>query len=222
MHHRPTALLVDDEKRAVALLKKLLEETGEFSEIRWAYSADAALELIKKIQPQLLFLDIQMPNKDGFALLKDLDALGLSTEVIFVTAFDHYSMKAIKSHAFDYLMKPVVRQELLACLEAFKSRRLAPDVNTKLGQFLSDYESGKKIRFNTRTGFFQVEPTNIVYVEADGNYTTIHTHEGGQLCTLSLAGVMDLLRDQPRPGQGARTLFQYLDQKQDRRTQLAQ
>ncbi len=193
MPHRLTALLVDDEKRAVALLKKLLEETGEFSDICWAYSADAALEAIKKMLPQIVFLDIQMPNKDGFALLKDLETAGISPEVIFVTAYDQYSMKAIKSHAFDYLMKPVVREDLLACITSFKAKKLAPDVNTKLGQFLSDYESGKKIRFNTRTGFFQVEPTNIIYVKADGNYTIIHTSEGGQLCTLSLAGTMELL-----------------------------
>jgi two-component system, LytTR family, response regulator len=188
-----TALLIDDEKRAVALLKKLLEETGEFSNIRYAFSANAALEIIKKMQPQLIFLDIQMPNKDGFALLKEIEALDIHPEIIFVTAFDQYSMKAVKSHAFDYLMKPVVREELMACIASFKNKKQNPEVNIRLGQFLADYESHKKIRFNTRTGFFQLEPVNIVYCQAEGNYTNIHSGEGGQLCTSTLGSVMELL-----------------------------
>lgn len=188
-----TALIIDDEKRAVALLKKLLEETGEFLDIRYAYSADTALEVIKKMHPQLVFLDIQMPNKDAFAFLKELETTGLNPEIIFVTAFDQYSMKAVKHHAFDYLMKPVVREELKACIASYKSKKLKPDVSDKLGRFLEDYEGSKKIRFNTRTGFFQVEPSNIVYCRAEGGYTGIHTGEGGQLCTSTLSAVIEVL-----------------------------
>ena len=99
----------------------------------------------------------------------------------------------MKSHAFDYLMKPVVREELLACIASIKNKKQNPEVNIRLGQFLADYESNKKIRFNTRTGFFQLEPVSIVYCQAEGNYTNIHSGEGAQICTVNLSGVMDLL-----------------------------
>ena len=193
MPHLLTALLIDDEKRAVALLRKLLEETGEFNTIRYAFSADAGMEAVKKNVPDIIFLDIQMPNKDGFAFLKEIKTINIATEIIFVTAFDQYTKLAIKQHAFDYLMKPVVRDELQACIQAFIQKQQRSDFTSRLSRFLEGYEINKKIRFNTRTGFFQVSASNIVYCLADGNYTHINTGDAEQLCTLNLGHVQELL-----------------------------
>jgi two-component system, LytTR family, response regulator len=154
---------------------------------------DGAMELIAKHKPQLIFLDIQMPNKDGFALLKELRDSEINSEVVFVTAFDQFTMQALKNHAFGYLMKPVVREELLECIHEFKARKLKPDVTARLGRFLEDYESSRKIRFNTRSGFFQVDPAGILYCQAEGNYTSINTGEREQICTLSIGKVQEML-----------------------------
>jgi two-component system, LytTR family, response regulator len=195
MRHRPSfsTLLIDDEKRAIALLRKLLEETGVFTDIRWAFSAETGLEAVKKKTPDIIFLDIKMPNRDGFSFLADLKNLKIQTEIIFVTAYDQYVLQAIKHHAFDYLMKPVVREELEACIKEFKEKQGKHDFSSRLGHFLEDYETHKKIRFNTRTGFFQLEADAILYCLADGNYTQIFTSDGGQMCTLNIGHVHELL-----------------------------
>jgi two-component system, LytTR family, response regulator len=195
-HSTLSCLIVDDEKRAVALLKKLLEETAEFSEIHSAYSATSAIELVRRFHPQLIFLDIRMPENDGFQLLAMLKEIKLVTEVVFVTAYEEFALRALKNHAFDYLMKPVLRDELKQSIEQFKERRYRQDFDTRLEKFLFEYESSHKIRFNTRTGFFQVDPTSIIYCTAEGNYTKINTGEREQICTLNLSFVHDLLPQQ--------------------------
>lgn len=186
-------LLLDDEKRAAALLRKLLEDTGAFSEIRWALSAEAGLEAVRKKKPDVIFLDIHMPQKNGFTFLQDLKNLNVQTEIVFVTAFDQYTFQALKHHAFDYLMKPVIREELDACIKALQEKKQGSDFSIRLGRFLEDYQINKKIRFNTRTGFFQVAAKDIVFCKADGNYTHINTGDGEQLCTLNLGHVQELL-----------------------------
>jgi two-component system, LytTR family, response regulator len=193
MSSDPTALIVDDERRAVTLLKKLLEETGEFSALWSTTSTTTALELVKKNKPDIIFLDIRMPNQDGFEFLSSLRKTENNVEIVFVTAYDQFTMKALKNHAFGYLLKPVVREELKDCIREFKLRKGPPNVNNRLTRFLADYEANRKIRFNTRSGFFQIDPSGIVYCSADGNYTNINTGESNQVCALNLGAVMETL-----------------------------
>jgi two-component system, LytTR family, response regulator len=193
MAQRLTALLIDDEKRATALLKKLLEETKAFSAIYSSQTASTALQLTRKHLPDMIFLDINMPDKDGFWFLGALRDEGLTPEVVFVTAFDQFTMKALKNHAFDYLLKPVDRHELWECIRFYRSRRSSGEVSVRLERFLQEYDANRKIRFNTRTGFFQIDPTMVLYCRADGNYTHIHTGEREHLCTVNLSGVQVLL-----------------------------
>src|SRR5689334_20187131 len=143
-----TTLIIDDEKRAIALLKKLLEETGEFSSIQASQSTAIALDLAMKHKPDLIFLDIKMPGQDGFEFLKCVRDEKINAEIVFVTAYDQFTMKALKNHAFDYLMKPVVREELAQCIDAFKARKEKTEVSNRLDRFLEDYEAHGKIRFN--------------------------------------------------------------------------
>jgi len=197
MQNHFSALIVDDERRASSLLKKLLDDTCEFAALYCADSGSSALDLVRRHHPDLIFLDIKMPRHDGFEFLSHLHDAGLQCEIVFVTAHSEFAMQALKSHAFDYLMKPVERADLVKCIESFRQRREYPEVSGRLQRFLEDYEANRKVRFNTRTGFFQVDPLSIVYCRADGNYTHIHTGDREQLCTLNLGTVQELL---PRQG----------------------
>jgi len=117
------ALIIVDEERARNLLHKLLEETLCFMDIRMSYSADAALIELKHFEPDIILLDIKMPGKDGFEFINELPP-GLSkTEIVFVTAYDQFAIKAIKNHAFDYLLKPVNRMELKQCVEKLLEKK---------------------------------------------------------------------------------------------------
>lgn len=101
---RKRAIIIDDERLARNELKKLLSEFDEIEVIAEASNADEAIRLIESHQPDLIFLDIQMPAKTGFELLTELER---SPQVIFTTAHDEYALKAFEVNALDYLLKPI-------------------------------------------------------------------------------------------------------------------
>jgi two-component system LytT family response regulator len=98
------ALIIDDERLARQELKSLLSHYHEVEVVGECSNAETAVQKIAELQPDLIFLDIQMPGKNGFELLQDLPAV---PEVVFVTAYDEYALKAFEVNALDYLLKPV-------------------------------------------------------------------------------------------------------------------
>ena len=187
-----TSLIVDDEEKAVNLLYKLLEATKEFSRIECAQSADTAKQRLEGFKPDMIFLDIRMPHRDGFALLKEVE-FEKTTEVVFVTAHDEYALQAIRQHAFGYLLKPVNRQELNSVIRDYKEKAGNPALVNRLSALLENFFNRSKIRISTRTGFFFIDTDNILYCAADGNYTSIHTGNKQHVCSLQLSKVQDLL-----------------------------
>src|SRR3954470_2653116 len=103
------AIIVDDERLARNELKKLLQEHSDIQVIDEASNADEGIEKIELQNPDLIFLDIQMPGKTGFDLLSELEK---SPRVIFTTAYDEYALKAFEVNALDYLLKPVEPKRL--------------------------------------------------------------------------------------------------------------
>lgn len=103
------ALIIDDERLARNELKKMLQEFPEIEIIGEAINAEEALKMIDELNPEVIFLDIQMPGKTGFELLQELDKV---PTVIFTTAHDEYALKAFEFNALDYLMKPIDPQRL--------------------------------------------------------------------------------------------------------------
>ena len=113
------ALIIDDERLARKEVISLLSDHKEIEVIGEAVNADDAYEKIHQLKPDLLFLDIQMPGKSGFELLEMLDAV---PEVIFVTAYDQYAIKAFEVNALDYLLKPVEPERLRESLEKLNQK----------------------------------------------------------------------------------------------------
>ena len=115
-------LIVDDEKNGIENLKLILEKrySDEISVVAEANSVDLAYELFLKSSPDLIFLDIEMPEKNGFELLKKLNHFDF--EVIFVTAFSNYGIDAVKFSALDYVLKPIDFAELQLSIQKAKKR----------------------------------------------------------------------------------------------------
>lgn len=107
------AIIIDDERLARNELKKLLKDFSEIEIIDEAANADEGIEKIEKLNPDLVFLDIQMPGKTGFDMLAELDQV---PHVIFTTAYDEYALKAFEVNALDYLLKPVEPKRLADAL----------------------------------------------------------------------------------------------------------
>lgn len=167
-------IIVDDEKRSRDLLQLLLGEyCPAINIVGAAEDASKALELINLLNPDLLFLDINMPGGSGFDLLEKIGNNKL--HVIFVTAYHEHAVKAFKFSALDYLLKPIDEEELMKAVkkaEAAMANR--PPVARETEVLKGTYESGKNSRLalSTSLGFVFVEINDIERCEAAGKYTT--------------------------------------------------
>jgi two-component system LytT family response regulator len=193
MEHKMKALIVDDEDNARILLNKLLEETLFFGEVKTASSVDAAYAELKHFDPDIIFLDIKMPGKDGFAFIQELPLNYNTHKIVFVTAYDQFAIKAIKNQAFDYLLKPVDRKELKQCLSRYITN-LDDQKPVRTPVKISGVsERLTRIRVNTRTGTLFINPIDILYCKAEGNYTTVCIGKKQHLCSMNLGKVAELL-----------------------------
>ncbi len=122
-----TALIIDDEPLARQELHYLLERAGGVEVLAEGTNGIEAVELIRVHKPDLVFLDVQMPGLDGFAVLKKLlDRKVPMPEVVFATAFNQYAVRAFEVNAVDYLLKPFDRKRVMQTIEKAMARRLAP------------------------------------------------------------------------------------------------
>jgi two-component system response regulator LytT len=120
-----TALIVDDERLAREELKYLLDSAGGVEVVAQGQNGIEAVDLIRSLHPDVVFLDVQMPGLDGFAVLKKLlerDDAERMPQIIFATAFDQYAVRAFDVNAIDYLLKPFDRARVLQALDRARSR----------------------------------------------------------------------------------------------------
>jgi DNA-binding LytR/AlgR family response regulator len=191
MELKLSALIVDDEESARKLMHKLLEETLHFYEIRMAHSVDSAKSELNSFTPDMIFLDIRMPGKDGIEFVNDIEIKENRPGIVFVTAYEQYAIQALKVRAFDYLLKPVNRKELMECIEKFVVL-MGDSVPIQVRQ-PGFPKKISRIKVNTRTGVVFINPATILFCRAEGNYTTICTGEKEYLCSLNLGKLQDQL-----------------------------
>jgi two-component system LytT family response regulator len=193
MEQKLSALIVDDEENARILLNSLLEETFLFNEIRLVQSVDDAYYELNRFDPDIVFLDIKMPGKDGFSFIQDLPKKHKLNKIVFVTAYDQYAIKAIKNQAFDYLLKPVNRKELKQCVLRYIEKKNEETTIKKSLKTVESVDRLTRIRVNTRTGTLFINPADILFCKAEGNYTTVCTGKKQHLCSMNLGKVTELL-----------------------------
>jgi two-component system LytT family response regulator len=137
---------------------------------------EEGLEQIKSLHPDLVFLDIQMPGMSGFDLLQQIQPI--TFEVIFVTSYDQYAIRAIKFSALDYLLKPVDEDDLIIAVDKAKKRKSEQPVDHQMQSLLHHlrYKSEKieKVAVPTSDGITFFHTDDIIYCQADGNYTRLH------------------------------------------------
>jgi len=176
------ALIVDDEPLARERLVGLLARESDVKVIGECRDGHEAVESIRALNPDLVFLDIQMPELDGFEVLKKID-LTLSPHIVFVTAFDHYAIKAFSFHALDYLLKPITLESLnfslQRCREALKINEMQ-SFTSKISELLNHVNPSKtflrrfRVEDGERTLFLRAE--EVECIEATGNY--MHLYRG--------------------------------------------
>ena len=162
--------IIDDEKDGRDYIALLL--ANEFPSLKIIFQAsnvkDAAFGLADK-QPDILFLDIRLSDGTAFDLLSKIT--NLSSQIIFITAYEHYAIQAIKNGALDYILKPINRPEFIDAV----NKAIANIHNNKSSQF------GIKINLPTLHGFKRVDIAQIIRCEADSNYTFIYLTDGSKI-----------------------------------------
>jgi two-component system LytT family response regulator len=174
------ALIIDDERLARKELVTLLEEFPQIEVVGEAANADEAIEMINEFDPELLFLDIQMPGKTGFELLEMLDEV---PKVIFVTAYDEFALKAFQVSAMDYLLKPVQNDRLRDTIEKLGNVAKKPK-NENFDDKKLGIEDQVFVKDGERCWF--VKLGNIRVFESDGNYIKVYFDENRPMIHKSL------------------------------------
>lgn len=174
------SIIIDDEVHNLDNLKRLLEKNCPNVEvIAMASSAEEGIELIKSQMPDLVFLDIEMPNKNGFEMLESIG--NVNFEIIFVTAYNQYVLQAIKSCALDYLMKPVAISELKEAVLKVSQVVTHKQENQKLKvlvENLKNINQPKKIALPTAEELHFVSIDEIVRCKGENNYTMFFLTNG--------------------------------------------
>ncbi len=179
-------LLIDDEPLALAELKNMLQPYEDIAIIGTAADASEAIEKIISLQPQLIFLDINMPGKSGFDLLEELEE---APHVIFVTAYDQFAIKAFEVNALDYILKPVNTDRLTEAIEKVKKQiALVQKSDNKLS-------IEKRIFIKDGELCFFVPLAEVVLIESVGNYARVFYQNKKPLLHKSLNYLEEKLPD---------------------------
>lgn len=194
-----STVIVDDDPKNIAILKTLLQKLDMNLEITGeACDVQEAARVIPQVGPDLVFLDIEMPFGNAFDLLDKL--MPVDFEIIFITAFDEYSLKAFRYSALDYLLKPVDADDLRLAIEKAAKRIELKNINGQLSNLLSNISKKEtatpRIAIPVKDGFDFIDVTNIVSCESKNYCTIVNTNSGKKYtCERTIKDYEDLLPD---------------------------
>ncbi|MCC6447494.1 MAG: response regulator transcription factor [Chitinophagaceae bacterium] len=172
------AIIVDDERLARQELKNLLEAHKEIEIVAECNNAESAKEKITELNPDIVFLDIQMPGKTGLQLVEELSVI---PDIVFVTAYDKHAIKAFELNAFDYLLKPVMPERLA---ETIKKLTIKEVTEKKENNSILTENSQVFIKDGDKTWFVRLN--NIRLFESEGNYVRVYFDNSKPLILRSL------------------------------------
>lgn len=198
MNKAYTTIIIDDEAPARLGLENLLKAFPEtFQVIDTAQNVTEAKAKIEQQNPDIIFLDIEMPGQTGFDLLAQLKAIPI---VVFCTAYDQYALEAFETNSIDYLVKPVKLERLQKTIEklkTFNKSKSSEEILSVLREISSKKEVKKMtsitVKKNDKLIFIKLE--DIAFFEANNNYTTIHCESGNYLSTEPIAALENKLPD---------------------------
>jgi two-component system LytT family response regulator len=188
-------LIVDDEPLARGVLREMLQSDPDVTIVGECVNGKEAVRAIKESIPDLLFLDIQMPEMGGFEVLAALDK-GQAPYLVFVTAYDQYAVRAFEVHALDYILKPFDRERFETSWQRAKAEVLRGrngGVEQKILSLLEDLKAGNKylerlvIKSSGRIYF--LETHEIDWIQAEGNYVSVHAGKKAHLLRETITGL---------------------------------
>lgn len=196
---RIRALVVDDEPLAREMIREMLEDDSDVEIVGECASGREAVEAIRSLTPDLVFLDIQMPELGGFEVLESFERQ-TTPYIIFVTAYDQYAVRAFEVHAFDYLLKPFDHERFDAAWQRVKSqikRDQSGERDRHILELLEELKSGPRhlerlvIKNGGRVFFLNVQ--DVYCIESEGNYVRVYDNEKGYLLRETISSLEEQL-----------------------------
>lgn len=182
------AMIIEDEVESVQLLTTLVQSTGLAVVDAYTSNPDEATSLISECKPDIVFLDIKMPGKSGFDILDDLrKSNSFYPYIVFTTAYDDFAVKAFEYTAFDYLLKPVDSARLSECLKRCQ-RNIEKNMVQPHDELIKTY---KKLLFKNSSGIIFIDPEEILFIEAEGNYSVFNLVSGRKETITILIGKVE-------------------------------
>jgi two-component system LytT family response regulator len=177
---RFTVLIIDDERLARLNLRKKLSIYSEIEVIGEASGVETGVKAIRELQPDLIFLDIQLSDGTGFDLLEKAEFKG---KIIFVTAFDEYACRAFEINAIDYLLKPISNDRLKSAIT-----NIIHSENEKINNRLHKFRYDDRLMIEQKKMIHFIKIENIVYIKADREYTYLFENGGKEYLVLKSIG----------------------------------
>jgi len=191
------AIIIDDEPGALESLKIKLEMyCPEVQVVAACNSAKDGLQAINEHKPNLVFLDIEMPWMNGFEMLNCIGG-NIDFDVVFVTAYDQYAIRAFKIKAQDYLLKPVDKDDLIDCVSRINSQSVKFNHNQLTG-IMNEMDrplSAKRILLHTKNAIEVILQDDIVYLQADSNYCNVYTEDSKRIMVTKTLNDLEKLLD---------------------------
>lgn len=178
-----TAVLVDDAPQARELLQLMLIELAPHVIILGeAENVEQAIELIHKVKPDVVFLDVNMPGKSGLQLVEELVKNNIEHNVVFTTAHNHYAIQAFRLSAIDYLLKPIQENELLEAIEKVVKEKSIKQDSKKFNSLLDNLQQNNNgtITIPVNYGYEYIVINDIEFIEAERAYAIIHLIDGSK------------------------------------------
>jgi two-component system LytT family response regulator len=193
-----TVLIVDDEPLARSRIARLLNQRDDVECVGESRNGAEAITDLGALRPDLVFLDIQMPDMDGFEVLAQLPADDRPS-VIFVTAYDQYALKAFEVHALDYLLKPFDNSRFSATVDRAVKRTQLRETDTfqsRLMDLMTDFQQSRRNFLTTLSvkkagGLVVVRLDDVHYLETAGNYVALQTSAGEHLHRIAMNTLAD-------------------------------
>lgn len=181
MSEKLKALLIDDSAQALRLLQLMLQELApNVTVIGLAKNGSEALQMIEENTPDVLFLDIEMPEKSGIQLAEELINRNINCNIVFTTAYNQYAIKAFRLSAVDYLLKPIDETQLLQAVEKLNEKQHTQHSLTRLNALTQNLQHNNTpvLSFPVLNGYEYIPLSEIVYLEADGSYVHLFLTDG--------------------------------------------
>ena len=189
-----TALIVDDEAPARKRLRDLIHDVADLSVVAECEDGPAAIQAIEEHRPDVLFLDVQMPEMTGFEVLARVGG-GAVPAIVFVSAWDQHALAAFDHRALDYLLKPFTTARFQDTLDRVRTilESRPSDLTRRLDDLARSSVGSPRLPVPHDGGTRLVPLEAISWIEADGNYTVLHTAEGNYRMRSTMKGLLDRL-----------------------------